>query len=159
MHRLARLLLKIVEVLCALAFGALFAVFLLQIFFRYVLDNPLPWSEEIAAILYVWIVCVGAATIVSEREHVSFSLIYHAVRPRIRRVLAILGTGFVAVTVLVTLYGNFDYIAFTTRQKTPTLRLPMSVVFSAFGVFCVLIVLNGALRLYRLSRSNWEQEP
>jgi len=158
MSRMARWLMKGAEIACVAAFAGLFGVFMLQVFERYVLNRPLAWSQEVAEILYVWIVCLGAATIVSEREHVTFSLIYTAVRAPVRRVLAIAGTGFVTLVFLATLYGNLDYIAFTFRQKTPTLRLPMSVVFGAFGVFMVLVILRGLLRLWRLSRPGWQQE-
>jgi TRAP-type C4-dicarboxylate transport system permease small subunit len=159
MYRVTRWLSKSVEVLIVFAFAALFSVFILQVFYRYILNEPLSWTQEIAEIRYVWIVCVGAATIVSERDHVSFSLFYSSVRPSLRRVLAIIGTGFVTLVMLGTLYGNYDFIEFTARQKTPTLRLPMSVVFSAFGVFMVLIIINGAVRLYRLTRPGWQRQP
>jgi TRAP-type C4-dicarboxylate transport system permease small subunit len=159
MDRAARLFSRSVEVLSVSAFAALFVVFMLQIFFRYVLNHPLSWTQEVAEILYVWIVCVCAATIVTEREHVSFSLVYSSVRPPVRRVLAIIGTGFVTLVLLGTFYGNYDYIVFTFRQKTPTLRLPMGIVFSAFGVFMVLQIINGVVRLYRLMRPGWEQQP
>lgn len=66
---------------------------------------------------------------------------------------------FVTLVLLATLHGNYDYIVFAFRQKTPALRLPMSVVFSAFGVFMVLQIGNGAVRLYRASRPDWEQQP
>lgn len=158
MRAISRWLMKAAEIACVLGFAALFGIFMLQVFYRYVLNHPLSWSQEVAAILYVWIVCLGAATIVSEREHVTFSLIYASVRPRVRRILAILGTGFVTLTLLAAFYGNLDYIAFTTRQKTPTLRLPMSLVFGAFGVFMALIILRGAVRLWRLSRPEWQRE-
>ncbi|MHA1567278.1 MAG: TRAP transporter small permease [Alphaproteobacteria bacterium] len=157
MQRAAGLFAKSMEMLCVFGFAALFGVFMLQIFFRYVLNDPLSWTQEISEILYVWIVCVGSATIVKEREHVAFSLIYDAVKPRARRVLAIVGTGSVALVLLITLYGNIDYIVFTNRLNSPTLRLPMSLVFSAFGVFMVLIILNGIVRIYRLLRPGWGQ--
>lgn len=150
---------KTMEAACALSFGALFVVFMAQVFWRYVLNHPLTWSQEVASILYVWIVCVGAATIVPERDHVAFSLIYSSVRPRTRRVLALAGTGLVTGAFLAALYGNLDYIAFTARQRSPSLRLPMDWVFGAFGVFMVLIIANGALRLWRLTRPGWEREP
>lgn len=159
MQHAARLFSKSMEISCVLGFATLFGVFLVQVFFRYILNDPLSWTQEIAAILYVWIVCVGSATIVAERDHVIFSLVYAAVKSPVRRVLAISGTGFTTLVMIATFYGNLDYIAFTFRQKTPTLRLPMSVVFSAFGVFMVLIILNGIVRLYRLSRPGWEREP
>jgi len=146
------------EIFCGLGFAGLFIVFVIQIFFRYALNNPLSWTQEVAGILYVWIVCVGSATIVKEREHVSFDLFYEHVGPRKRKFLALLGTGFLLIVLLLTLYGNYDYIAFTARQKTPTLRLPMTVVFSAFGVFMVLLIVNSAVRIHRLMRSDGDRE-
>ncbi|WP_223478987.1 TRAP transporter small permease [Oricola indica] len=150
---------KLCEIFCVLGFAALFIVFVLQVFFRYVLNDPLSWTQEVAGILYVWIVCVGAASIVKEREHVSFDLLYHAARPPVRRVLALVGTGLILVVLLLSLYGNYDYIVFTGRQSSPTLRLPMTVVFSAFGVFLVLLILNSAFRMIRLARDTWDKEP
>ena len=84
MHHATRLMSKSVEVLLVVAFAALFGVFMLQVVFRYLLNDPLSWTQEVAEILYVWIVCVGSATIVGEREHVSFSLFYSSVRPPVR---------------------------------------------------------------------------
>ncbi len=149
---------KVAEIACVLGFAALFIVFVTQVFFRYVLNDPLSWTQEVAGILYVWIVCVGAATIVKEREHVSFDLVYERARPQLRRGLALAGTGLILVILLVVLYGNYDYIAFTARQKSPTLRLPMTVVFSAFGVFLVLLIVNSAIRIWRLMRGDWNRE-
>lgn len=146
------------EIACVLGFAALFGVFILQVFFRYVLGDPLSWTQEVAGILYVWIVCVASAAVVSVREHVSFDLVYEAVAPGKRRVMAVLGAALVLGVLVVTLYGNYDYIAFTARQKTPTLRLPMSYVFSAFGVFLVLVILNAGIRIYRLLGRNWTEE-
>lgn len=147
------------EIFCGIGFASLFAVFIIQIFFRYVFNDPLSWSQEVAGILYVWIVCVGSATIVKERDHVSFDLFYESVAPSKRRIMALMGTGFMLVVLLLSLYGNYDYIAFTARQKTPTLRLPMTVVFSAFGVFLVLVIVNSAVRIYRLMQSDGHREP
>ena len=150
---------KLAEIFCVLGFAALVVAFTVQIFFRYVLNDPLSWTQEVSGILYVWVVCVGSAAIVKEREHVSFNLIYESVRPQARRALALIGTGLILVVLVVSLYGNYDYIAFTARQKSPTLRLPMTVVFSAFGVFMVLLIVNSAVRIYRLMRPGWEREP
>ena len=136
----------------------MFGVFILQIFARYVLNNPISWTQEICTLLYVWIVCVGAAAILREREHVTFDLIYQSVSPPTRRVLAIVATGFAVVVFVAALPGNLDYLAFMQSQRTPTLRLPMTVVIAAFCIFLVLAVLRGGIRLYRLIGSGWRAE-
>ena len=149
---------KLAEIFCVIGFAALFLTFIAQVFFRYVMNDPLPWSQEVAGILYVWIVCVGAATIVKEREHVSFDLIYAHVQPRNRRILALIGAGLTLVVLVACFYGNYDYVQFTARQKSPTLRLPMNVVFSGFAVFMLLVIINSAIRVVRLKRKDWDRE-
>lgn len=153
-----RLVARTAEVLSVLGFAALFVVFILQVFFRYVLGEPLSWSQEVAGILYVWIVCIASAAVVPMREHVSFDLVYDAMRPTRRRILALAGAALILGVLLATLYGNYDYIAFTRRQKTPTLRLPMTVVFGGFGVFLVLMILNAGRRIFRLLGHSWKEE-
>jgi TRAP-type C4-dicarboxylate transport system permease small subunit len=146
------------ELFCAALFAAMFCAFILQIFARYVLNSPISWTQEICTLLYVWIVCVGSAAILHEREHVTFDLIYQSVSPYTRRILAIVGTGFAAIVFLAALPGNLDYLAFMQSQRTPTLRLPMTVVMAAFCIFLVLAIVRGGIRLYRLLGAGWQAE-
>ena len=43
--------------------ATMFVSFLLQIAFRYVLDRPLGWTEEVTVLCWVWLVLWGAATL------------------------------------------------------------------------------------------------
>jgi TRAP-type C4-dicarboxylate transport system permease small subunit len=58
-------------------FLALFLVFLVQIGARFGLNKPLPWTDEAAVILYVWIILWAAATMVPRKEHVVFDLLWN----------------------------------------------------------------------------------
>src|SRR4051794_3093342 len=78
----------------------MFATFILQIFFRYVLNNPVGWSEEVIITTWLWTVLWGAAFILEESEEIRFDIIYSKVSERVRRIFTII-TG----VVLVVLYG------------------------------------------------------
>src|SRR4028118_1186903 len=65
--------------------AAMFAAFLLQIAFRYLLGLPIGWTHEISVVLWLWLVLWGAAFVVSEREEIRFDIIYGAVGPGPRR--------------------------------------------------------------------------
>lgn len=54
----------------------MFACFILQIFFRYVLNNPVGWSEEVIITAWLWTVLWGAAFILGESEEIRFDIIY-----------------------------------------------------------------------------------
>ena len=66
-------------------FLALFAVFLIQIATRFFLNQPLPWTDELAVILYIWVILWTAALVVPEREHVVFDLVWNSVGRRSRQ--------------------------------------------------------------------------
>ena len=56
----------------AALFAAMFAVFLVQIVARFGFNRPLPWTDELAVVLYVWVILWAAAFMVPAREHVVF---------------------------------------------------------------------------------------
>ena len=60
---------KFEENLAALFMGGLLFTLLLQVFTRYVLNDPLSWTEEVARYLYVYIVFLGASAAISDRTH------------------------------------------------------------------------------------------
>ena len=51
--------------------NALMATIVLgAVFFRYVLNNSLSWSDELVRYLFVWFSLVGSALVLREREHI-----------------------------------------------------------------------------------------
>lgn len=62
--------LRFEENLAALFMGGLLFTLFLQVFTRYVLNDPLSWTEEVARYLYVYIVFLGASAAISDRTHV-----------------------------------------------------------------------------------------
>src|SRR3982750_2627876 len=63
----------------------MFVSFLLQILFRYVLNRPLGWTEEVTVLCWVWVVLWGASFILSDEEEVRFDIVYNLFGPGVRR--------------------------------------------------------------------------
>src|SRR6266571_7295886 len=96
----ARWLRRRAENVAVALLSVMFATFILQIFFRYVLNNPVGWSEEVIITTWLWTVLWGAAFILGEAEEIRFDIIYSKVSEGVRRIFTII-TG----VVLVVLYG------------------------------------------------------
>jgi TRAP-type C4-dicarboxylate transport system permease small subunit len=101
----------------ALLFIAMFAAFLLQVFTRYVLNDPVTWTQEFVLIVYIWIVFWCAAFLLHEREHITFDMVYVSLPPGPRRLLAIVLTVLIAVAFASALPGTIDYIRSTWRDE------------------------------------------
>ena len=54
----------------------MFISFLLQIAFRYLLNRPLGWTDEVTVLCWVWLVLWGAAFILSDKDEIRFDIVY-----------------------------------------------------------------------------------
>lgn len=146
------------ELITALLFVAMFAAFLLQVFTRYVLNDPITWTQEFVLIVYIWIVFWCAAFLLHEREHIAFDMVYVSLPPGPRRILAVILTALIAVAFASALPGTVDYISFMRIERSPVLGIRFDVLYSIFAVFVLATVLTAVLRLWRLLRPNWRDE-
>ena len=70
-----------VEYVCAGLLAAMTVVILLGVAFRYVLEAPLPWSEELAKLLLLWIVFLGASAGIQRGEHITIDFLLQRFPP------------------------------------------------------------------------------
>jgi TRAP-type C4-dicarboxylate transport system permease small subunit len=140
-------------------FLTLFLVFLVQIGARFGLNRPLPWTDEAAVILYIWVILWSAAFVVPEREHVVFDLVWNSVHPRTRQVMTIVGNLLVGGLALTGLPASWDYVQFMSRESTPVLDVALMWVYLPFVLLMFALVLRSiwaivsALRGLGLTRS------
>ncbi len=147
---------RFAEYVSATAFAGMFGAFMIQIVSRYVFDMPVSWSLEICSITYIWIVFWTSDLLVRERQHIIFDVLYLKFPPRWRRWVGIFNTACLGLTFLAGLSVTLDYI-FGQMRKTMILHIPLSWVYSCFGIFMIAVIVGSALRLRRLLGASWQQ--
>ena len=130
-------------------FLMLFIVFVIQVTARFGLNKPLAWTDELAVILYVWIILWAAAFVVPEREHVAFDLLWNSAGRRTRQVMKIMGNLMVGGLALWAIPATWDYVTFMKREGTPVLGLPFMWVFLPFVFLLVALGVRSALAIWR----------
>jgi TRAP-type C4-dicarboxylate transport system permease small subunit len=142
MRRLAGWLYRRAENVLALMLVLMFAAFLLQIVFRYVLDLPVGWTNEVSVILWIWLVLFGAAFVIREEEEIRFDLIYASVGARARRVMFTVAAVALILLYAVSLPAVFDYVTFMKVEKTAYLKIRFDWLYSIYIVFVVATILR-----------------
>jgi TRAP-type C4-dicarboxylate transport system permease small subunit len=132
------------QTLGGLIFFALFLTFLVQITARFGFDRPLPWTDELAVVLYLWVILWACAFMVPEREHVVFDLVWNSVPTPVRRVMKIAGNLMIGGLALVAIPASWDYVHFMAREKTPVLDIPFMWVFLPFVLLLIALVARSA---------------
>ncbi len=133
-------------------FLALFAVFVTQITARFGFNQPLPWTDEAAVVLYLWVILWAAAVVVPEREHVVFDLVWNSAGPRARQAMAIVGNVMVGGLALAGLPATWDYVYFMRREGTPVLELSFMWVFLPLVLLMVALVVRSAWAIWQALR-------
>jgi TRAP-type C4-dicarboxylate transport system permease small subunit len=158
MAGLARILAKTAEAISTAAFAAMFVLFLAGVFARYVLGQPIVWSDELIMVIFIWMVFLTEAFVITEREQVTFDGIYDLVGERSRRIIQALGALLIAVMFLVALPTVFDYVRFLWRERTNALQWRLDIVYFCFVIFWAAVVVRAVLKLVRLAGPNWRGE-
>ena len=146
------LLRKAAQTLGGLMFLGLFCVFLIQITARFGFDRPLPWTDELAVVLYLWVILWASAFMVPEREHVVFDLLWNSASLRVRRVMRFAGHLMIGGLAVVALPASWDYVHFMGREGTPVLDLSFEWVFLPFVLLLLALVWRSLHGLWRTCR-------
>jgi TRAP-type transport system small permease protein len=133
--RLVRLFAALERVVIASLMAAIALLTLAQVFWRYGLQSPLQWSEEVARYCFVWVTFLGAAALMRMREgHPAIDTLYLHVGPRMQRVMDITSRLAVIAASLAIAVGGFRMVQLQWQQLSPSLEIPMAWIYAAMGV-------------------------
>jgi TRAP-type C4-dicarboxylate transport system permease small subunit len=142
LRNLGRWLYRRAENVLAAMLAAMFAAFLLQIVFRYVLNLPIGWTNEISVILWIWLVLWGAAFVVREEEEIRFDLFYASAPPRVRRIMFLVGAAALVALYTISFTSVLDYVTFMKVEKSAYLKIRFDWLFSIYVVFVVAVIIR-----------------
>lgn len=122
--------------------AAMFAAFILQIAFRYLLNLPIGWTHEISVVLWIWLVLFGSAFVVRENEEIRFDLVYGAVSDKPRRMMALVTAVALIVLFGISLPAVIDYVAFMKVERSAYLKIRFDYLYSIYVVFAVAMIVR-----------------
>lgn len=90
---------------------------------RYVFDSPIIWANELAEMLFLWLVSLGAVIALNKSEHMRMTLLLNRMRPRLRRLAERASGLIVAVVSIVLLVPGIGYMRAQAAITTPSLHI------------------------------------
>ena len=113
-----------------------------QVFSRYILGSPSSFTDELARYLMIWIGVLGAAYVSGKKRHVAIELLPARAGKRTQQRLRILVTLSVlafAVFAMVLGGSRLVYISYLLGQKSPSLQIPLALVYMIIPLSGLLI--------------------
>ena len=149
--RLEKALALITELPAAALVIAEVAILFTGVIFRYALDRPLVWTDELASALFLWLVMLGAVIALRRGHHMRLSALSRWLSPTWQARLDSLAAMFVALFVIEIIAPAANYTITQWAIITPTLQMHDSYRVAAILVGTVLMLATSALRILRTS--------
>jgi TRAP-type C4-dicarboxylate transport system permease small subunit len=130
-----------------LLLAVMFLITFWQIIARFIPGDATVWSEEVARFIFVWIVFLGAATLIRYNEHIRISIITDRLGPVSGRILKIFSAALIIPFVAFMTWGAYKNMLRQWGTFAPT------VDWLRLGYVYLALVLSGIIMIGYLSRN------
>lgn len=120
---------------------------LLQVFFRYVLDAPLAWTDEAAIFFFAWLMLLLATIGVRERTHVRFTFIINSLPKVLFGLLDMLIMALITAFGVILVMTGSELLDLVWGNLSPAVHYPLQALYVVLPIVGGLIVLHGATNL------------
>ena len=144
---------NLIEGACAILMVALAVLVFIQVFNRFVLQTPLAWSEDLAMLLYQWVVFVGAALGVKRMRHFGIELVVRQFPDRWRHRIELVAPLVMLVVAVVMIVQGWTMLGFNRNRTFATMDLSYIWAFLPIPLSGVLIIVY----LIQLEIERWKQ--
>jgi TRAP-type C4-dicarboxylate transport system permease small subunit len=117
-------------------------VVFLQVVYRYVLMQPLHWSEELARYLFVWLSILGAALGLQKRGHFGLDAFFRMLPMGGKRALGLLIPLLIGFVVVVILIQGITLVQKTILQESPAMGISMGWAYACLPVGAALMAIH-----------------
>ncbi|MEZ0167777.1 TRAP transporter large permease subunit [Microvirga sp. TS319] len=139
-----------VEIPVAILVAAEIVILFAGVIARFVLHQPLVWSDELASILFLWLAMLGAVVAFRRNEHMRMTAIVSRTSPETRAFLDLFATGAALAFLLLIAWPAFEYAQEETFITTPALEITNAWRAAALPVGIGLMAIFALLRLSRV---------
>ncbi len=143
MKTLDKIVSKVEELIAVVGLSAMTVITLVAVFFRYVLQSPIIWSEEAARYLMVWSTMLGISIATRQKAHLGIDIFVSMAPKKLQRALEIFSTLMMIVMFVFLTIISIVFIqsAIRTGNVSPMLRIPFYIIYLAlplgFGLSAV----------------------
>jgi TRAP-type C4-dicarboxylate transport system permease small subunit len=132
---------------------ALVVVVFIQVFNRFVLQTPLAWSEDLAMLLFQWVVFVGVALGVKRMRHFGIELVVRQFSEHWRHRIELVAPLVMLVVAVVMIFQGYAILTLNINRTFATMDLSYTWAFLPIPVGGILIIIY----LIQLGIERWKQ--
>ena len=134
-------IIRFIEYLLMVLLGAALIIITLQVFFRYILHNPLSWSEQTARCLFIWMIMLSVPVLFYRKGAVAFDLLVDMLPRKAQDIVKVFVQLLILGFAVFYLISSIQLCIQTGPRILSGLEIPMNVLYAAPPVAMVVSIL------------------
>ncbi|TFG90349.1 MAG: TRAP transporter small permease, partial [Candidatus Atribacteria bacterium] len=114
----------------------------LGVFFRYVLNNSLSWTEEVARYLMIWFAYIGMALAFRDESHVNVNALVDLFPLSIRHLIKTISYTIVLIFLITLFSQSLKVFRIVKIQTSPSVRIPMIYPYLSITFGAILMAIE-----------------
>ena len=141
--RIINVLTKIIQTIVAISVGALALILIVNVFFRYVLRNPIIGADELALLLLVWITFLGVCLSIKERNMVAVTFLVE----KFPRTISLATQIFIQLSIflfsVLFLFIGYNWVTSPSiiNASSPALQIPIWIPYLLFPISMLIMAI------------------
>ena len=159
--RLGRWIVNVDSIFASISLVLIISVSVVGVFMRFVLGEPLQWTEEMTLALFVWFTFLGASVVEKENGHVGIEYFVEKLNPSLKKVSMLFREIVLTfISLFVFLYLGGQLTAQAASRLTPVLRVSyiyIDIAVVLCGIFSAIHIISRISKMMRQVKINEEQ--
>ncbi|HRP23464.1 TRAP transporter small permease [Thauera sp.] len=140
MRTIGHCLQHLIELLMALMLSVMVIAVFMNVVLRYTAGTGFASSEELARLLFVWLVCLGAILASAENRHLGFDLVQSRLPWRARQACTWITRVLVLYPILLLIQGAYEQVKVGVGIYSPVMGYPLALTAAAVLVMAAAML-------------------
>jgi TRAP-type C4-dicarboxylate transport system permease small subunit len=120
---------RVVSWIIIAAMGTLTVVVVLQVFYRYVLNDSLRWGWDVPRLCFIWVILLSIPLGIRYNAHVGIDIVVERFGPALKRAVLMFNAFFMMILSLAAAYYAIHLAHDTWDQDMPGIALPVGLFY------------------------------
>jgi len=132
-------------------YAALTVIAFAQVVVRYLLGGSIPWSEEAARFLFIWLSFLGFSVTMNRGGHVGVDFVVGMFPVKVRTIAALSCDTLIVGFLVFFIFRGMDVVRVTLYNRSPAMQISMGYVYLILPLSAALLILY----TLRVARRHW----
>lgn len=142
LNKILKLYDNIIKGLLVVIVASFIVIIFAQVICRYVFNNSLTWSEELARTLFTEMIFLAAPIAVLDKKHIAVDILHQYIGRNTKRYLFVIINALSFLFFIFLAVSGFQLMQSNTVQKTAALQIPVYLIYAIIPVTSVMMAIN-----------------